>query len=108
MAIPALVIIGSLVGRQIGIYPRAYDSWLVVGIFWGMLIGRPSLLKSLAINNARKPLDKLVTQAREAMKEILNSTNKIKSGLKHKSVDDVLAIYILRKHRHDFSDPISP
>jgi hypothetical protein len=65
MAIPALVIIGSLVGRKIGIYPKAYDSWIVVGNLWGMLIGRPSLLKSPAINAARKPLDKLVTQARE-------------------------------------------
>lgn len=71
VAIPALVMIGSLVGRRVGIYPKAYDSWLVVGNLWGMLIGRPSLLKSPAINAARKPLDKLVTQTREVYEKDL-------------------------------------
>jgi putative DNA primase/helicase len=65
-AVPCLVILGSLIGRKIGIYPKAYDTWIVFGNLWGKLIGRPSLLKSPAINEIRAPLEKLIADAAEA------------------------------------------
>lgn len=62
-AIPAMVAIGSLIGRQLGIKPKQYDSWIVVPNLWGAIIGRPSLLKSPAVAETMRFLAELEDQA---------------------------------------------
>lgn len=54
------VILGSLMGRKLGIYPKQKDNWIVVPNLWGAVIGRPSLLKSPAIAEVMKPLERLI------------------------------------------------
>jgi len=63
VAIPALVGMGSIVGRTVGIFPKANDSWLVVPNLWGVLIGRPGVMKSPAIKEALKPIHRLTAEA---------------------------------------------
>ncbi len=60
-----MVSLGSLIGRRCAIHPKAHDDWLVVPNLWGGLIGRPSLMKSPAMQQALRPLDALITRARE-------------------------------------------
>ncbi len=60
------VVLGSLIGRKLGIYPKQMDNWIVVANLWGAVIARPSLLKSPAIAEVMKPLEQLIL---ESMKE---------------------------------------
>jgi hypothetical protein len=66
VAISAMVAIAAIIGRRIGIYPKRHDDWLVIPNLWGMLIGRPGVLKSPAMVEAMKPLNRLVKQALQA------------------------------------------
>jgi Protein of unknown function (DUF3987) len=61
----SVVVASSLVGRKFGIHPMRYDPWLVVPNLWGAIVGRPALLKSPALAEIMKPLDRLVANARE-------------------------------------------
>ena len=63
LAATCVVVLGSLIGRKIGIFPKAHDSWLVTPNLWGAVVGRPSLLKSPAIAEMMQPLDELAEQA---------------------------------------------
>ncbi len=64
VAIPAVVALGSVIGRKVGIRPKKYDDWLEYPNLWGAIIGRPGALKTPAISEALKPLHKLEMQAR--------------------------------------------
>jgi hypothetical protein len=64
-AVAAMVCLGAVAGRQIGIRPKRQDDWLVVPNLWGAVIGRPSLLKSPALAEPMRFLTRLERQARE-------------------------------------------
>jgi len=51
--------LGAVIGRQIGIRPQEQTDWTVVPNQWCLLIGRPGLLKSPAIQAALSPLQRL-------------------------------------------------
>jgi uncharacterized protein DUF3987/primase/DNA polymerase family protein len=72
-AVGALVVAGSLIGRKIGIHPKRYDDWLVVPNLWGLVVGRPSLLKSPALAEAMRPLSRLIAEAYERHAENLEA-----------------------------------
>jgi len=61
----AIVVLGSIIGRGCGIYPKRHDDWLVVPNLWGAVVGRPSLMKSPAISEAQKHLSRLETEAKD-------------------------------------------
>ncbi len=63
LAATCVVVLGSLIGRKVGIFPKAYDDWLVIPNLWGAVVGRPSLLKSPAIAEIMKPINKLAENA---------------------------------------------
>ena len=62
-AVGALVALGSLIGRKVGIRPKRHDDWLLVPNLWGMVIGRPGLLKTPALDQALLPLNRLAAEA---------------------------------------------
>jgi hypothetical protein len=41
LAAACIVVLGSLIGRKVGILPKAYDNWLVIPNLWGAIVGRP-------------------------------------------------------------------
>jgi hypothetical protein len=64
VAIPALVLAGSLIGNRCNIQPKKNDiGWLLPANLWGGIIGRPSVLKSPAKNAAFRPLKPLEASA---------------------------------------------
>lgn len=71
VAVPAVVALGALIGRQVTIRPKAHDGWTVVPNLWGGVIARPSMMKSGAIAEATRPLNRLVAEAAEAHREAL-------------------------------------
>jgi putative DNA primase/helicase len=64
-AVGAMIALGSLVGRKIGIRPKRHDDWLVIPNFWGGVVGRPGLMKTPALEQALLPLRRLVAEALE-------------------------------------------
>ena len=69
IAAPALVTLGGIVGRSVAIHPKAHDDWLVIPNLWGMVIGRPGVLKSPAVNEALGPIKRLAGEAQHAHEE---------------------------------------
>ena len=69
---PATTVIGllsSALGRRAGIYPKQYDSWLVVPNLWGIIVGPPGYLKSPMMREALKHLQQLERIARTKYEE---------------------------------------
>ena len=66
---PAIVALSSVVGRTVGLYPKQHDDWLCVPNLWGVVIGRPGVLKTPALFEALKPLRYLAHEAQEAHKD---------------------------------------
>lgn len=66
VAIPAIVLLSSVVGRQVGIRPKAVDEWTVVPNLWGAIVGRPGTLKTPAANEALRLIKPLEKDARSA------------------------------------------
>jgi putative DNA primase/helicase len=69
VAIPTLVELAALVGRRRGIHPKRYDDWLVVPNLWGLLVGRPGVLKTPSAEEALRPLKRLVVQTLDTRKQ---------------------------------------
>jgi len=64
-AATVIVLAGSLIGRKIAIRPKQHDDWQVVVNLFGMNVGRPLLMKSPAMKEVMKPLDRLEIEAKE-------------------------------------------
>lgn len=64
-AVSAVVALSSLIGARAVVQPKAKDDWLVVPNLWGLIIGRPGVMKSPAQGEALKPLQRLQTQELE-------------------------------------------
>ncbi len=59
VAVTALTALGSLLGRKVGIAPEQKTDWYEVPNLWACCVGRPGLMKSPAIGEALKPLQRL-------------------------------------------------
>lgn len=66
IAIPAIVSAGSEIGRTVGIFPKRYDDWLEVPNLWGAIVGPPSVMKSMALEEGTLHLRRLAVEARKA------------------------------------------
>jgi putative DNA primase/helicase len=64
-AAPAIVALGSLLGRRVGIHPKVRDDWLEIPNLWGAIVGRSGVMKSPALHEALKPANKIAAQAAE-------------------------------------------
>ncbi len=62
-AVGAMIAAGGVIGRKIGIYPKKCDDWLVIPNLWGVLIGRPSMMKSPPLREVMGPVKALVDVA---------------------------------------------
>ncbi len=63
-AVGVMVSLAALVGRKVGIRPKRQDDWLVVPNLWGVIVGRPGVLKSPALQESMKPLFRLEVEAK--------------------------------------------
>jgi putative DNA primase/helicase len=68
VAIPAIVALGSLIGRRVGIKPQVKTDWVEVPNIWGGVIGRPGTIKSPAMQAALGPLHRLEAEVQEEYK----------------------------------------
>lgn len=75
IAIPALVSIAAVIGRTVTIRPKRHDDWTVVPNLWGGVIARPGLMKTPAISEATKPLNRLAIEARQQFERDVSSAD---------------------------------
>ena len=68
-AVGAVVAISSLIGALAVVAPKARDDWRVVPNLWGLIVGRPGVMKSPALGEVLKPLHRLEATEREQWKE---------------------------------------
>jgi hypothetical protein len=65
VAVPLMIALASVIGRSHQIMPKEFDDWTVVPNLWGLIIGKPSLLKTPAAAEAIKHLKRAETAAKE-------------------------------------------
>lgn len=71
VALPMIVGAASLVARLVAIRPQAHTDWVERANLWGLIVGRPGMMKSPAMSAALAPLDRLEAKAAEAHKEAM-------------------------------------
>ncbi|MCM2346111.1 MAG: DUF3987 domain-containing protein [Acidovorax soli] len=64
-AVGAVVALSSLIGARAVVKPKARDDWAVVPNLWGAIVGRPGVMKSPALSEVLKPLQRLEKTERE-------------------------------------------
>ncbi|MDP9995476.1 putative DNA primase/helicase [Variovorax boronicumulans] len=64
-AVGAITALSSLIGARAVVQPKAKDDWRVVPNLWGLIIGSPGVMKSPALAESLRPLNKLEADARE-------------------------------------------
>ncbi|MBL8757327.1 MAG: DUF3987 domain-containing protein, partial [Phycisphaerae bacterium] len=99
IAVAAMVALGALVGRKLGIRPKACDDWLVVPNLWGAAIGRPGVMKTPAIQEALKPLKKFELDAKREYDEA------VKDSEAEQLVDEVRKKESVREIRKHLKNP---
>ena len=55
----AIVALSSLIGARAVVQPKELDDWKVVPNLWGLIIGRPGVMKSPALAEVLKPINLL-------------------------------------------------
>lgn len=96
VAVAIMTGLGVLIGRKVGIRPQALTDWTEIPNVWGMIVGRPGVLKSPAIEQALGPLKRLVAQATDAHAEALAGYKtaamvaKLKSDAAYKEASKIL------------------
>ncbi len=65
VAVAIMVSLASVIGRSHQIKPKQFDDWTIVPNLWALIIGRPSQLKTPAVNEAMKHLKRAEINARE-------------------------------------------
>jgi hypothetical protein len=73
VAVPAMVALGAVLGRKVGIRPRSRTDWIEVANQWGCIVGRPGAMKIPAMGEALKPLNRLDATAREEHSDALKA-----------------------------------
>lgn len=64
-AVGAVVALSSLIGARAVVAPKARDDWRVVPNLWGLIVGRPGVMKSPALSEVLKPLHRLEAKERD-------------------------------------------
>ena len=63
VAVSMMAALGAVIGRRVGIRPKQEDNWTEFANLWGILIGRPSMKKSPAMNAGFAGIRKLEKKA---------------------------------------------
>ncbi len=106
IAAPLIVSVSSVIGRQIGIYPKQKDDWLVVPNLWGAVIARPGFFKSPAIAEAMKPIEFLVRKSRQQFEseQIMARVKEEALKAKLEGLKELVKKSTRKENAHDISE----
>lgn len=66
VAVAAMVALSGAVGCRRTVRAKLHDNWIAVPNLWGMIVGRPSSMKSPALDAATAPLREIEREAAQA------------------------------------------
>ena len=66
VGVAVMVGLGAVIGRRIGIRPQEQTDWTEYPNLWGCIVGRPSVMKSPALDQGQAPLRRLAAKAADA------------------------------------------
>ncbi|MEM8556791.1 MAG: YfjI family protein [Bacteroidota bacterium] len=72
-AVAAMVMLSACVGRRVAVRPKQRDNWTVVPNLWGLIVGRPGLMKSPVLKQITAPLQRLHVEAQRAHGDALQA-----------------------------------
>ncbi len=64
-AVGVITALSGLIGARAVVAPKQHDDWCVVPNLWGLIVGRPGVMKSPALGEVLKPLHRLESTERE-------------------------------------------
>ena len=97
LAIPTMVMFGSLIGAGCGIMAKQKDDWLTIPNIWGGIIARSGGSKTPALSKALKPLTQLEVKAQEKYeREIVEYLEKFEA---YKITKDMLIGGLKKQHK---------
>jgi hypothetical protein len=67
-AVGAIAALSSLIGARAVVQPKERDDWQVVPNLWAMVVGRPGVMKSPALSEVMRPLNRLEATGRDLFK----------------------------------------
>jgi putative DNA primase/helicase len=73
VSVGVMTALAAVIGRKIGIRPQTKSDWTVVPNTWGMVVGRPGVLKSPALEAALAPLNRLAAAANNTYKSSIET-----------------------------------
>lgn len=101
VAVPLLVALASMVARRVAIKPQAHTDWCERANLWGLIVGRPGVMKSPAMAQALAPLSRLEARAaRDFSEEMLDHEAALRVEKLRASVAAKEAERLLKKDRH--------
>ena len=101
-AVGAMVALSSVLGTKVGIGPKRRDDWLVIPNLWGAIVGRPGVMKSPALSETMKPLDRLAIKANEAYNQAMTEhAAKVKIAEMRASANEGKAKKLVEKGKHE-------
>jgi hypothetical protein len=69
VAVAAIIVVATVVGRKVAIRPKRHDDWTVVANLWGGVVGRPGALKTPALEEVMRPLRRLAQESEEIFEQ---------------------------------------
>jgi len=69
VAVGVMTALAAVIGRKVGIRPQARTDWTVVCNLWALVVGRPGVLKSPALESGLSPLKRLIATANERYRD---------------------------------------
>lgn len=63
VAVGVMTGLGSLLGRKVAVRPQGKTDWAETANQWALVVGRPGVLKSPALEQARAPIKRLAAKA---------------------------------------------
>jgi len=76
-AVASIIVLAGIVGRKIGIRPKQQDAWQVTPNLWGVVIGRPGMMKSHAIMEPLNVLKRFEVEAKKSYKKAMRDHQRV-------------------------------
>lgn len=117
VAVAVMAAMAAVVGRKVGIRPQARTDWTEVCNLWAMVVGRPGVLKSPALESGLAPLKRLIASANERYQQELeiHETEALAAKLRKEAVEKTARQLLTKDPNADLStvfavdgEPVSP
>ena len=105
-----MVALAVVVGRKVAIRPKRHDTWAVIANLWALVIGRPGIMKTPAIEATFGPLDRLMARALEEHDQAMQrfEADKMAAKLRAEAREKKARERLKNNHEANLGDLLTP